>query len=44
MIIIVKNAITGGIIGIARSETEAVSIAEQKSQPYIFEVKEITYG
>lgn len=44
MVILVKNAITGSIICIARSETEAVSIAERKSQPYIFEVKEIIYG
>lgn len=44
MIIIVKNAITGGIIGIAHSTTEAMSIAERKSQPYIFEVKEVAHG
>ncbi len=44
MVILVKNAITGSIIGIARSETEAFSIAERKSQPYIFEVKETIYG
>lgn len=44
MIIVVKNAITGGIIGVAHSAREAIIIAEQKRQPYIFEVKEAAYG
>ena len=41
MIIIIKNAITGGTIGVANSTSEAVKIAEGKSQPYIFEVREV---
>ena len=39
MLIIIKNAITNGIIGIAKNTKEAVIIAESKLQPYIFEIK-----
>lgn len=39
MLIVVRNAVTGGIIGIARTMREARSIAEDKSQPYCFEIK-----
>ena len=41
MIIIIKNAVTGGIIGAAQTLSEAKKIVEAKSQPYIYEVKEV---
>ena len=39
MVVVIKNAITGCIIGIAKNTDEAVRIAESKSQPYVFEVE-----
>lgn len=40
MLIVVKNALTGNIIGVAHSATEALNIAEKAEQPYRFEVHE----
>ena len=44
MVIIIKNAITGGIIAVATSEEEANYLAQLKGQPYIFEQKLLTNG
>ena len=41
MIIIIKNAVTGGIIGSATNTIEAKKIAEKSFQPYRYEVKEV---
>ena len=38
MIIVIKNAVTGGIIGVAQNISEAKNIVEHKAQPYIYEV------